>query len=121
MGDMLSWTDPRDRRAWKVHTGWGGQPGMGVGMDVDLSKIPRPPAPPASRRIRFFPADGQGPHYGTSMGEDERDADELSNKDLEDFLDRALDQPSIRDVQNVKAAARARGFEWRDSWRDIHS
>ncbi len=85
MDEYRSWTDPRDHRVWKVRTKWGGQ-AMGVGMEVDISKIPATPAP---RRITFIPADGHGPIYRTGMGEDEREAEGLSDNELQEFHDRA--------------------------------
>ena len=83
----MDWTDPRDDRAWEVKTYWdaGGQ-AMGVGLEVDISKIP---APPEVRRIEFIPADGQGRSYRTGMGEDEREAEELRGKELEVLLEQA--------------------------------
>ncbi len=87
MDDMRIWTDPRNHRAWEVKTYWGsGGQAMGVGLEVDISKIP---APPEIRRIEFIPADGQGPPYRTGMGEDEREAEEFSYKELEVLLNRA--------------------------------
>lgn len=83
MDDARSWTDRRDHRVWRVRTRWGGQ-AMGVGMDVDISKIP---AHAATRSIEFIPADGQGPLYRTGMGEDDRDAEELAEDELERLLD----------------------------------
>lgn len=79
------WTDSRDNRDWTVTAFWGGQ-AMGVGMEVDTSKIP---AHPALRRIEFIPADGQGPIYRSGMGEDEREAEQFSDQELQRLLDEA--------------------------------
>ncbi len=85
MDDIRIWTDPRDNRVWGVKTHWGGQ-AMGVGMKVDISKIPAHPAP---RRIAFIPSDGRGPIYRWNMGEDQREAEDLSDEELQGLLDEA--------------------------------
>ena len=82
----MDWTDPRDDLAWKVNTRWSGQPGMGVGTEVDISKIPAILAP---RLIEFRPVDGQSPICRTGMGEDLREAEEFSDEELQEVLDRA--------------------------------
>ena len=83
MDDIRIWIDPRNQLAWWVRARWGGQ-AMAVGMEVDTARIPAHSAP---RLIEFVPADGQGPIYWTGMGEDEREAEELSDKELERLLD----------------------------------
>ena len=88
---MRTWVDPRDGRAWKVTTYWFGQ-AMGVGFDVDVTKIP---ATPSDRRIEFLPADGQGPPFRTTMGDDERQADELIDEELQELLDRVRASPEL--------------------------
>ena len=84
MDDAGRWTDSRDDRAWKVRAYWGGGQAMAVSVDLDVSEIP---APPDLRLIEFIGADGQV--YRTGMGGDEREADEFSDKELQELLDRA--------------------------------
>ena len=85
MDDVMSWTDSRDGQIRKVRTYWGGA--MGVGPDVDFSKITALRAP---RLIEFVPADGRRSICRTGLADDERAVEEHSDEELQNLLDRAL-------------------------------